>query len=56
MARGQVPDRRIPFKDLLNFETGRDRIRREALDRLTDKVVASGLYFPQVKDPSKDEN
>ena len=55
IARGQVPDRRIPFKDLLNFEAGRDRIRSEALDRLTDKVVASGLYFPQVKDPSKDE-
>ena len=46
--------RRVTFKDLLAYEKKRDHNRREALDNLTDKVTAAGLYFPQGKDQSKD--
>lgn len=46
--------RRVTFKDLLAYEKKRDQSRREALDKLTDEVMAAGLYFPQVKDASKD--
>ena len=36
--------RRVTFKDLLTFEKERDKSRREALDRLSDEVLAAGLY------------
>ncbi len=61
VEKGEIPHhkvgthRRITFKDLLAYETRRDQKRREAMDRLTDEVMAAGAYFPQVKDPSKDE-
>lgn len=35
--------RRIYLKDLKDFETKRDRDRREALDALADKVIEAGL-------------
>ncbi len=36
--------RRVTFGDLLAYERRRDRTRREALDRLSDKVLAAGKY------------
>jgi len=36
--------RRVTFKDLLAYEKKRDKNRREAMDGLTDKVIAAGLY------------
>jgi hypothetical protein len=32
----------------------RDQNRREALEQLTDDVVAAGIDFPQLKEESKD--
>ncbi len=39
--------RRVSFKDLLAYEKSRDKARREALDGLTDQVIAAGKYFPE---------
>ncbi len=36
--------RRVTFGDLLAYEKRRDWTRREALDRLSDKVLAAGKY------------
>lgn len=38
--------RRVSFKDLLAYEKTRDKTRREALDSLTDQVIAADKYFP----------
>jgi excisionase family DNA binding protein len=45
--------RRVTFKDLLTYEKSRDKTRREALDRLSDQVVAAGLYFPTTAQPDE---
>ncbi len=36
--------RRVTFKDLLAYEKKRDRVRREALDKLAAEADAAGLY------------
>jgi excisionase family DNA binding protein len=36
--------RRITFKDLLAYEHKRDKVRREALDKLAAEVDAAGYY------------
>lgn len=46
--------RRVSFKDLLNYEKIRDKTRREALDRLTDQIVAADKYFPVT--PEQEDN
>jgi excisionase family DNA binding protein len=54
LENGEIPfhkvgtHRRVTFKDLLEYEKKRDRARRERLDRLTDQVIAAGLYLPDV--------
>jgi len=59
IEKGEIPHhkvgthRRVTFKDLLFYEKKRDRIRRETLDKLTDKVIGAGLYFP--KSPGSEE-
>ncbi|RFC43018.1 MAG: Helix-turn-helix domain-containing protein [Verrucomicrobia bacterium] len=53
LENGEIPHhkvgthRRVAFKDLLAYERVRDDRRRNALDRLTDQVIASGKYFPE---------
>jgi len=47
--------RRVTFKDLLAYEKKRDKNRREALDKMTDKVLAAGLYFPNPTAETKNE-
>ena len=47
--------RRVTFKDLLAYEKKRDKNRREALDKMTDKVLAAGLYFPNTTSDKKNE-
>jgi excisionase family DNA binding protein len=47
--------RRVTFKDLLAYEKQRDKTRREALNRLTDEVMAAGLYFPDPAGEAKNE-
>lgn len=42
--------RRVTFKDLLEYEKSRDKIRHDVLNKLTDEVIAAGLYFPKPKD------
>lgn len=50
LEKGAIPHhkvgthRRVTFRDLLVYENLRDRTRREALDRLSDKVGAAGKY------------
>jgi excisionase family DNA binding protein len=50
LEKGEIPfhrvgtHRRVTFRDLLAFEKQRDRTRREAMDRLTDQVIAAGKY------------
>lgn len=50
LEKGEIPHhkvgshRRVTFKDLLAYEKKRDKNRREALNRLTDEVLAAGLY------------
>jgi excisionase family DNA binding protein len=50
LEKGEIPfhrvgtHRRVTFKDLLEYEKTRDRIRREGLDRLTEEVIAAGKY------------
>ena len=50
LEKGDIPHhkvgthRRVTFRDLLTYERHRDRTRREALDRMADKVIASGKY------------
>jgi excisionase family DNA binding protein len=52
LEKGEIPHhrvgthRRVTFKNLLAYEKARDKIRRDALDRLTDQVIAAGKYFP----------
>ena len=36
--------RRVTFKDLLAYERKRDKVRREALDKLATDVDTAGLY------------
>lgn len=36
--------RRVTFKDLLDYEKKREKTRREAMDRLTNQVIAAGKY------------
>jgi len=36
--------RRVHFKDLLDYQQHRDKARRQGLDKLFDKLAASGLY------------
>lgn len=36
--------RRVTFKDLITYEKGRDRTRREALDKLAAEADKAGLY------------
>jgi len=50
LEKGTIPHhkvgthRRVTFRDLLAYEKQRDRTRREAMDRLTDEVIAAGKY------------
>ena len=50
LEKGDIPHhkigthRRVTFRDLLTYEKLRDRTRREALDRMADKVIAAGKY------------
>lgn len=52
LEKGEIPHhkvgthRRVTFKDLLSYEKRRDSTRREALDSLTNQVIAAGKYFP----------
>jgi excisionase family DNA binding protein len=52
LEKGEIPyhkvgtHRRVTFKDLLAYEKRRDKTRREAMDKLTDQVIAAGRYFP----------
>ena len=61
LNRGEIPHhkvgthRRITFKDLLAYEKHRDKTRRESLDKLADKVIDAGLYFPIVEAVEKNE-
>jgi len=61
MDSGQVPHhkvgthRRVTFKDLLMYEKVRDKTRRETLDRLTDKVIEAGHYFPDSEAVQRNE-
>lgn len=54
LEKGEMPHhkvgahRRVTFKDLLAYEKKRDKNRREGMDRLTDEVIAAGLYFPDM--------
>ena len=48
--------RRVTFKDLLAYEKLRDKTRREALDKLSDKVIDAGLYFPGAEAAQQNEN
>lgn len=58
LEQGEIPyhkvgsHRRVTFKDLLAYEKQRDKTRRDALDKLTDKVIEAGLYFPEA-DPKQ---
>ena len=45
--------RRVTFKDLLNYEKSRDKPRREAMDKLTDQIIAAGRYFPDTLQEQK---
>ena len=36
--------RRVTFKDLLAYESKRDRTRRDALDKLAAETEKAGLY------------
>jgi len=53
LEKGELPfhrvgtHRRVTFKDLLEYEKKRDRMRRAAMDLLTDEVIQAGLYFPE---------
>ncbi len=47
--------RRVTFKDLLAYEKKRDKTRRQAMDKLTDEVMAAGLYFPKSPAGATDE-
>ena len=50
LEKGEIPfhrvgtHRRVTFRDLLAYEKQRDRNRREAMDRMTDQVIAAGKY------------
>lgn len=50
LEKGEIPfhrvgtHRRVTFRDLLAYEKQRDRKRREAMDRMTDQVIAAGKY------------
>jgi excisionase family DNA binding protein len=51
LDRNEIPHhkvgthRRVTFKDLLEYEKNRDKLRRECLNKLSDEVAAAGLYF-----------
>lgn len=55
LESGEIPfhkvgsHRRVTFRDLLAYEKKRDKSRREALDKLTDRVIEAGLYFPDAE-------
>jgi excisionase family DNA binding protein len=50
LDRNEIPHhkvgthRRVTFRDLLAYEKGRDRTRREALDKLAVEVDKAGFY------------
>lgn len=48
--------RRVSFKNLLAYEKNRDKTRREALEGLTDQVIAAGKYFPDTPESTSNES
>ncbi len=50
LEKGEIPfhrvgtHRRVTFKDLLEYEKNRDKIRRTAMDHLTSQIINAGLY------------
>lgn len=48
--------RRVSFKNLLAYEKNRDKARREALEGLTNQVIAAGKYFPDTPESSNNES
>jgi len=39
--------RRVYFKDLLHYQSKRNKVRRKSLDQLFDKIDEAGLYDPK---------